>query len=165
MQLTYGCLLLAGCSFCWGQERASPVDVTLCDLYQHPELYVGKMVKVRGTVAGSDWRLDAFTEKPCPTYMRLIVVLPDHVKPAPGFDLVRDKSFKEFEYAFYRQLRPIHLELTFEGRFDAGFVWRDHERIKVGQGAEKGYGKKYQYDGRIVLHKVSDVQATPVSHK
>jgi hypothetical protein len=133
-------------------------------LYQHPEQYAGKMVKVRGTVAGNDFWIDAFTEKPCPTYMRIIVVFPDRVKPPPGFDLVRDKSFKEFEDAFYHP-RPIHIGATFEGRFDAAFYWRDQKRIAVGQGQVKGYGKKHDYDGQIVLRQVSDVVAEPLPRR
>ena len=162
MRLAFGCvLLLAVCPFCLGQGGAQPIEATLCDLYQHPEQYTGKMVKVRGTVAGNDLWIDAFTETACPTWMRVIVVFPDRIKTAPSFDLIRDKSFKEFEDACNHP-RPIHIDATFEGRFDAAFVWRDHKRIRVGQDAEKGYGKKHEYDGRIVLHQVSDVMAKPL---
>jgi hypothetical protein len=46
-----------------------------------------------------------------------------------------------------------------------GFVWRDHKRIKMGPGTEKGYGKKHNYDGQIVLRQVSDVWAKPLPRK
>jgi hypothetical protein len=165
MRVAFGCfLLLAGCAFCWGQDGAHPAEATLCDLYQHPEQYTGKMVKVRGSVAGNDLWIDALTERTCPMWMRVIVVFPDRMKTAPGFDLIRDKSFKEFEDARNHQ-GPIHIEATFEGRFDAAFVWRDHKRIRVGQDAEKGYGEKHEYDGRIVMHQVSDVMARPLPRK
>src|SRR5271165_6130600 len=109
MRVTFGCvLLLAGCRLCWGQDATKPIKATLCDLYQHPEQYTGKLVQVRGTVASNDLWIDTFSEKPCPTYMRVLVVFPDRVKPTPGFDLVRDQSFKEFENAFYHS-RPIHI--------------------------------------------------------
>jgi hypothetical protein len=162
MHLAFSCaFLFADCAVCWGQNGANLVDATLCDLYQHPDQYAGKMVKVRGTVAGNDLWIDAFTEKPCPTYMRIIVVFPAQLKTSPGFDLVRDQSFKEFENAVYHP-RPIGIEATFEGRFDAAFYWRDHKRIPVGQGELKGYGKKHDYDGQIVLLRVLDVVTKPV---
>jgi hypothetical protein len=165
MRVMYGCVLLsAGCLYGWGQDDARPINATLCDLYQHPEQYAGKMVKVRGTVAGNDLWIDEFAEKPCPTHMRLIVVFPDQVKPTPGFDLVRDKSFNEFEDALYHA-RPIHIEATFEGRLDAAFYWRDHKRTAVGQNQVNGYGKKHEYDGQIVLHQVFDVVAKPLPRK
>jgi hypothetical protein len=158
MRVTWGCvLLLAQCAICGGQHVAGPIEVTLCDLYQHPEQYAGKMVKVRGAVGRNDLSLDDFSET-CPAYMRVIVVYPNRIKPSPGFELIRDKSFKQLEDAIYQQ-GPVHIDATFEGRFDAAFYWRDHKRIAVGQGQLKGYGKKHNYDGQIVLHQVSDVAA------
>lgn len=160
-RVTYGCvLLLAGCAFCWGQDAAKPVEATLCDLYQHPEQYAGKMVKVRGSIAGNDMWIDVFAEKSCTSWMRVVVVFPKQVKPPPDFDLVRDDSFKEFEDAMYHP-RPIHIEATFEGRFDSVVTVQDGKRTRVG----KGYGKKHDYDGRIVLQKVSDVVAKPLPRK
>ena len=56
------------------------------------------------------------------------------------------------------------IDATYEGRFDAAFAWRDHKWIKLGQGngSQEGYGKGHEYDGRIVLHQVSDVWAEPL---
>src|SRR5882762_3874224 len=156
MHLAFCCIfLLADCAGSRGQDAGKLVEATLCDLYQHPDQYAGKMVKVRGTVAGNDMWIDTFTEKACPTWMRIIVVFPTQLKLSPGFDLVRDQSFKEFEDAMYHP-RPIHIDATFEGRFDAAFYWRDHKRIPIGPGGVKGYGKKHDYDGQIVLHRVLD---------
>jgi hypothetical protein len=165
MRAACGCvLLLAGCGFCWGQDDAKPVEATLCDLYQHPEQYAGKMIKVRGGSVGElrieDILHDSHAER-CPTYTRIVVVFPDQVKPAPGFEQVRDESYKKLEKALH-YAGPIHIDATYEGRFDAAFAWRDHKRIRVGQYAGKGYGKKHEYDGRIVLHQVSDVWAKPL---
>jgi hypothetical protein len=160
MRVTYGCvLLLACCGFCLGQDTAKLLEATLCDLYQHPEQYAGKMIKVRGGSVG-DLRIDNILHdshaEPCPTYMRLVVVFPDQIKPAPAFQLVRDESYKKLEEALH-STGPVHIDATYEGRFDAAFLWRDHKRIRVGQDDVKGYGKKHEYDGRIVLHQVSDV--------
>jgi len=92
--------------------------------------------------------------------MSIVVVFPQQVKPAPDFGLVKDDSFGKFEDAMYHS-RPIHLEATFEGRFDSVVILQDGKRIKAGT----GYGKKHAHDGRIVLHRVSDVMARPLPRK
>jgi hypothetical protein len=160
IRVACGCVLfLAPCGFGSGQDTAKPLEATLCDLYQHPEQYTGRMVRVRGGSVG-DLRIDNILHdshaETCPAYMRLVVVFPDQIKPAPAFELVRDESYKGLEEALYSP-GPVHIDATYEGRFDAAFLWRDHKRIKVGQEDVKGYGNKHEYDGRIVLHQVSDV--------
>lgn len=161
-----GCLtqasfvLLSLCSSTLGQVNAQPVEASLCDLYQHPDHYAGKIVKVRGTIAGNDMWIDAFEQKPCSSWMSIVVAFPDQVKPAPDFNLVRDDSFKQFEDAMYHR-RPIHIEATFEGRFDSVVTLQDGKRTKT----DTGYGKKHEHDGRIVLHRVSDVLAKPLPRK
>jgi hypothetical protein len=131
---------------------------------EHPEQYAGKIVKVRGTVGRHDLSIDDFAESPCPAYMRVIVVYPNRINPSPGFELITDKSFKQLEDAVY-QPGPVHIDATFEGRFDAAFYWRNHKRIAVGEGQLKGYAKKHDYDGQIVLHQVSDVAAFSLPRK
>ena len=92
--------------------------------------------------------------------MSIVVVFPNQIKPAPDFDLVKDDSFNKFQEAMYHS-RPIHIDATFEGRFDSLVMVRDGKRITIG----KGYGKKHQHNGRIVLHRVSDVTAEPLGRK
>jgi len=152
--------LLSFCALSRGQLSTEPVQASLCDLHQHPNQYAGKMVRVRGTIAGNDMWIDDFTEKPCSSWMSIVVVFPQQVKPAPDFGLVKDDSFGKFEDAMYHS-RPIHLEATFEGRFDSVVILQDGKRIKAGT----GYGKKHAHDGRIVLHRVSDVMARPLPRK
>lgn len=152
--------LMSFCTFSWRQGGTQPIEITLCDLYQHPDQYAGKMVKVRGTIAGNDMWIDAFTEKPCSSSMSVVVVFPNQVKPAPDFDLVKDDSFTKFENAMYHA-RPIHIDATFEGRFDSVITVQDGKRTTVG----KRYGKKHEHDGRIVLYRVSDVVARPLGRK
>src|SRR5579864_3655774 len=140
-------LFLSG--FCMGQDATKPIEVSLCELYQHPEQYAGKMVKVRGgsvsDLSISNVLHDAPAE-PCSTYMRLVVVFPDQVKPAPAFQIVQDDSYKKLAESLHYP-GPIHIDATYEGRFDPVFVWRDHKRIRVSQDdEEKGYGKKHEYD-------------------
>ena len=161
MRVTYGCVFFLVCfRSCLAQDTEKPLEATLCDLYQHPDQYAGKIVKVRGGSVG-DLRIeynilhDSHAE-PCPTYMRLVVVFRDQIKPAPAFQLIRDESYKKLEEALH-STSPIHMDATYKGRFDAAFFWRDHKRIKVDGSDVKGYGKKHEYDGRIVLHRVSDV--------
>jgi hypothetical protein len=164
---TFVCIfVLVGCVFCLGRDDTQPVEAILCDVYQHPEQYAGKMVKVRAAVIGIAFRddlwIDDFGEKSCPAYMRVILVLPEHVKPAPQFELVRDRSFKDFEDALHNGKR---VEATFEGRLDASFHWRDKKRIAVADSQAKGFGKKHGFDGRVVLHQVSDIVARTVPSK
>src|SRR5262249_38598950 len=55
--LSWACASILALSCCaWGRAQASsqPVDITLCELYQHPDQYAGKMIRVRGTIAGND---------------------------------------------------------------------------------------------------------------
>lgn len=150
-------LLVLNGVLCCGQME-TPLKVTMCELYEHPEQYAGKMVTVRASVAGNDLWIDSFEQKACPTWTQVVVIFPDQVKPEPGFGLVRDDSLTKL-------LDSVRggkgVEATFEGRFDAAFVWRDHKKIAVGTDA--GYGKKNRYGGRIVLQRVSDVVVLPGS--
>lgn len=168
MRAIWSCaFLVIACGFCWGQDAVRPIDTSLCELYQHPEDYAGKMIKVRAGSVGSlhiENTLHDSPAKPCSAYMRLVVVFPEQVKPAPGFQVVRDESYKKVVEALHIP-GPTHIDATYEGRFDPVFVWRDHKRIRVGQGSEKGYGKKHEYDGRIVLRQVSDVWAKRLPQK
>jgi hypothetical protein len=156
-------VLLALCYCAWGQENMRALEVTLCELYQHPEKYGGKMVKVRASFAGwkeqdlwiEDFtreRLTSLTSESCQSWINVTVVFPEKVKPAPDFDLVRDDSFKEFQDALYHK-SPMHIDATFEGRFDTVLAVQGGKRVRVG----KGYGKKGNYDARIVLYSVSEV--------
>ena len=168
MRTAFACfLLLISSGFVRGQDAATPVEATLCSLYQFPERYTGKMIKVRGgSVSGlaiEDLRHDA-QQEPCPTYMRIVVVFPDQGRPSPTFDLVRDDSYRKLYEALHYK-GPIHIDATYEGRFDAAFAWRDHKRIRVGDNTEKGFGKHHEYDSRIVLRQVSDVWAEPLPHR
>jgi len=72
--------------------------------------------------------------------MRIIVVFPDQVKPAPDFQLVQDESYKKLAEALHYP-GPIHIDATYEGRLDAAFAWRDHKRIRLGQYGGKVTGR------------------------
>jgi hypothetical protein len=144
-------------------KQDTPLKVTMCDLYEHPEQYAGKMIEVRANASGSDFSLGDFSnQKSCSAYMRLHLEFPQDIKPTPSFDLIRDDAANNFLGKMHEGMNVI---ATYEGRFDPAFVWRDQKRIRVGQGIEKGYGKKHRYDGRIVLQKISDVLARPIPHR
>jgi hypothetical protein len=155
-------LLLCSLFPTWGHAQTgageSPTKATLCELYQHPEQFAGKIVSVRASVAGNDLWIDTFEQKACSSWMNVVVVLPEQVKPAPGFSLLHDDSLTTLLKSV-RQGKGV--QATFEGRFDAAFIWRDHKRIPVG--TDPGYGKKNRYGGRIVLQRVSDVLVLPGS--
>jgi hypothetical protein len=159
------CVMLLGLWVTIGQGHARelgvpPIKVTLCDLAEHPEQYAGKIVAVRASEMGEDFWIEDFTNRDCSAYTPVIVVYPDQIKPDPGFDLVRDDAFNKF---FEDVRKGMHVEATYEGRFDVAYVWRDHKRICVG--SEKGYGKEYKYGARVVLRRLSDVVSHPVPRK
>ena len=159
-------LLLCSCALCYGQATITSAEITLCDLYQRPELYAGKIIKVRGGSVSSlaiDNVLHDSQQVPCSAHMRIVVVLPDNMKPTPDFQLIRDDSYRKLEEAL-RGRGPMRIDATYEGRFDAAFTWRDGKRVRVGQYDGKGFGNKQQYDGRIVLQRVSDVWSYPLPH-
>ena len=150
----------------WSQVAVQPVETNLCELYQHPEQYAGRMVKVRGGSVNSlniEDILHDTHQEPCPAYLSIIVVFPSQVRPAPDFELIRDESFKRLEEAL-NSSTSIRIDATYEGRFDPVFAWRDHKRSVLGA-RTTGYGKKHEYDARIVLRQVSDVWTIPLPHK
>jgi len=150
-----------------GQDSAKPVAVTLCDLYQHPDRYQGRVVKVRaGSVSSLDIG-DVLHDAParaCPSYMRMLVIFPDQTHSGPTLQLVKDEAYRKLSEAL-RYPGPVHIDATYEGRFDAAYSWRENKRVRVAGGAEGGYGKRQEYDGRIVLHQVSDVWSEPLPLK
>lgn len=149
----------------YGQMKTedTPLKVTMCELYEHPEQYAGKMVEVRANVSGNDLALGDFSnQKSCSAYMRLHLELPQETKPAPSFNLVRGDAYSKLLQKLHQGMNVI---ATYEGRFDPAFVWRDHKRIRVSGTTDKGYGKKNRYDGRIVLRAVSDVLARPMPRR
>ena len=142
------------------------LKVRLCDLYEEPQAYAGKLISVRATIVGRDdptLEEQAFSkQEPCSgvVYMTIVMELPKNVTPKPNFELQRNDSFKEYLKALKK---PARIEATLEGRFDPIFVWRDRQRIRVGQG--RGYGKKYSADARLVLRRMSDVVTWPIPRK
>ena len=141
----------------------TPLKASMCDLYEHPEQYAGRMVEIRANVSGIDLVLDDFSsQKSCTAYMRLHLEFPAQVKPTPGFDVLSGEAYNEL---FERLRRGMNVIATYEGRFDPLFVWRDHKRVRVGDGTDQGYGRNNRYDGRIVLRTVSDVQARPMPRR
>lgn len=162
------CLLLVLSPLaCHGQAENEPaaMKATLCDLAQHPEQYIGKMVEVRASVAGNDLWIDDFDQKPaCPSWMGAILVLPEQVKPRADVDVVRDGPLNQL---FAELHKGMNVQATFEGRLEAVYTWRNQKQVWIGEGQEKpkGFGKKGRYGGRIVLHRVSDILARLVPRK
>jgi hypothetical protein len=159
-------VLLSG-SFARAQSQngGAPLKVTMCDLYTDPQKYAGKMIEVRATIGNRDLRIERPTfapQDPCAAsgYMAIGLELPQNVRPKPEFDLLRDESFQKYSDALQK---PMRIEATLEGRFDPTFIWRNHKRERVGEG--EGYGKKHSEDGRLVLHKVSDVETKYIPRK
>ena len=137
--------------------------VSLCDLAQRAEQYNGKMVEVRASVTGNDLSIDDFEQKPaCSSWMGVVLVLPDHVTPKPGFDVIRDDAFGRLFEALHN---GMNVRATFRGQFEAVYTWKNHKQVWLGGREARGFGKKGQYGGRIVLRGLSEVLARPVPRK
>jgi hypothetical protein len=137
------------------------ISASLCELSSYPDQYNGRVISVRASVAGNPMSIDDFTEK-CSSWMWVIVSLPDTLKPLPDIRLVRDRSLQELFDSLHG---GMNVQATFEGRFEAAFTWHDKMRVAVAGSPYRGFGKKYQYGGRLILHRVSDVLARPVPRK
>ena len=143
-------------------QSANPVaavNTTLCELAQYPEAFNGKMIRVRASAMGTkvkDLWIDDFEQKPaCSAWIWVEVVLPDQVRPKPGFDTVQDASFEQF----VNQIKFMNVQATFEGRFDVAAARTGRKRHIAHFENEKGFGKGSRFGGRIVLNSVSDVVA------
>jgi hypothetical protein len=145
------------------QSGTSAAQVTMCDLYRNPEQYAGKMVQFRASVVRWDAKhfwLDDFAPSPgCKAYMRVVTAFPNDVSPKASFQFVQDDSWRRV----VEQVKSSNVEAAFVGQFEPHFVWREHKRVKVADGAASK--KQDDYDGRLVLLSVSDVIARPRSHK
>jgi hypothetical protein len=158
-------IALAGAS---GIEKpgSATTTATLCELAEHPEKFAGKMVAVHASEMGprrtrsSGFWIDDFNQQPCSSWISVWVAYPDQVRPSPGFVLERNDDFNNF---FAEISKGKNVQATYEGRFDAAYVWRDHKRVVVGEG--KGYGKQHKYGGRIILYSISEVVARPEPRK
>ncbi len=154
-------ILIAGVRGQTNDVLAPAVRATLCDLAERPEQYVGKMVKVRASVAGNDLWVDDFEQKPaCSSWMGVIIALPDQIKPRADLEVVRDDAFS---HLFTDLRKGMNVQATFE----AVYTWRNQKQVWISENPEKrkGFGKKGQYGGRIVLHQVSDLLARHLPRK
>jgi hypothetical protein len=158
------CFLLVSLAWlCQAEDEPAHINATLCELAEHPEQYMGKMVRVRASAVG-DLSIDDFGQRPaCQSWIGVILVLPEQVNPRADFDVIRDESFSQL---FDDLRKGMNVQATFEGRFDAVYTWRDQKRVWIaGAVKSKGFGKKGQFGGRIVLHRASDILARPVPRK
>jgi len=167
LRITFPLLSAATSALGRGQPQSQPAaqKVSLCELAEHPEQYNGKMVEVRASVTGQDLSIGDFEQKtPCSSWMSVVVVLPDQVTPKPTFDVIRDDTFNRLFEGLHN---GMNVQATFRGRFEAVYTWTNHKQVWIDDAQEKGkgFGKKGQYGGRIVLHSLSDVLARPVPRK
>ena len=87
-------------------------------------------------------------------YTSIKLKLPDEIDPKPNVVLIRDEAFQSFE-DLLKGMPPM--EATIEGRFDPGFLGRDHYRVSGHK--EEGSDQQRNEGGRIVLHQISNVVA------
>jgi len=142
---------------------AEVVKTTMCSLWESPGEYAGKMVEVRANVIATDMSYLWIDFQGCPLevgYMHLLAALPERVQPRPDFELEENSSAVELREALGRHVAII---ATFEGRFEPVFVWRNQQRIRVGEG--EGFGRRQDYDGRIIVRRISEVETLPIPYR
>ena len=124
------------------QTNASLAQVTICDLADHPEEFVGQTVVVHGWVARGKHLtlLDSEIASGCRNNM-LALLLPDEVKPRPDFSVEKNEAFDRFQAALKER---THVEGNFQGRFEL----------------TKGQKKTM----RLILQRVSELVVTPTGH-
>lgn len=160
-------LLLPMTLMCQGNKDERPINVSLCELYKNPIKYNHKLIRVRGGSISSlsiDDILHNKINKPCNSYLTIIVMYPSQLRHKPKFRLIKDSSLRKLTNALAERY-PVHIDATYEGRFDVAFVWRKHHRIMLKPGKMKGYGKDHLYDARIVLHRVKNVWTMPLAQR
>jgi hypothetical protein len=143
---------------------SEPVKTTLCELYQNPEQYQGRIVSVRGTIAGYRETLvdspASSAQPPCSAYMTILLDVTENVSPKPNFELEKDAVYGEYEDA---QAKGLRIEVTLEGRFDPVFTWKERKRIRVAEG--EGFGRKHAADARIVLRRMTDLKTWSIPRR
>jgi hypothetical protein len=148
--------------FCQDDGKSEPIKVTLCELAEKPDQYIGKMVQVRASVMGNDlWIEDFEAKSTCSSWMGIVVVLTNDIRPKPDFDTLIDENLKKFFDDFHK---GMDVSVNFEGQFEAVYTWRDKKQIWINESKnkKKGFGKKGDYGGRIILHRISDVLSRPI---
>src|SRR5579872_7125692 len=79
--------------------HAEVATVTMCELWESPTKYAGRMVQVRATAMGRDFKelwIEGYGCKPTQGYMHVLAELPEQVDPQPDFTAVVDDSFATF---------------------------------------------------------------------
>jgi hypothetical protein len=138
-----------------GQE-AEPVEIQLCDAWNHPERYAGQMVRIRAELDFGRGFL--MRDGNCGPVPWVSPSDPD-VKPKPSFTFLKDEAYNMVRSSM-SVLSPDpetgkrgYLLVTVEGRFDTVFRLRKGKVVRVGE----GFGHLGLYDNRLVLRKVEDV--------
>lgn len=159
--------LFLGSAVAQPPDATNPIPVTVCQLFEHPEHYIGKMIKVRGASVGARiWLSNAISDgSVCSAWLDVVVLFPAQVSLTSDLDVVRDESLKKLEGAI--NSRGMHIEATYEGRFEFLYEIRGGKRVNLTTGKQerKRVGRMSFYDARIVLHKVSDVVAFPLPRR
>jgi hypothetical protein len=147
----------------WIPTEASVVDVTvtICELLANPERYSGKQVVVHAALINP--RRMALADGRCGNVL-LVFPSDESVKPRPTFHLLEDDSFKkltnaESELLPMPPMKPGKIVANFEGRFDSVFILRKKRKVQQ----DPRSIRLAPDEVRLVLHQVTDVQATPAS--
>jgi hypothetical protein len=141
--------------FSQNNQSSDALKLSLCDLYENPAAYMGKMVTVHATVVHSDFSLEDGSRTSCSRWTNMQLVFPYQAKPKPDFTLTQDESLVALQDAVRKGQK---VDAIFHGRFDAAFIWHNERQVFLPGGfARKGFGRKHQYGAEIVLQSVFNV--------
>lgn len=149
----------------WGQESkpmskslSKPIETNFCDLWQHPERYVGQMVRFRAEVHFI--RHYFIRDNQCGPVGLNYPSYPD-VNPKPSFELLKNNAYDKVTKSHHVMFidpetgeRKGTILATMEGRFDSVFSLDKKGKV-VRKG--KGFGHLGLYDNRLVLQSFEDV--------
>lgn len=137
-------------------QATGPVEIRLCEAWQHPERYAGQLVRFRAELHYG--RRILLRDGRCGPIPWAYPLDPE-VEPKPPFELVKDEAFHRVEASIPLLLpdpkteKRGYLLATVEGRFDSVFKIRRGKVVRNG----KGFGHLGLYDNRLVLRRVEDV--------
>ncbi len=106
------------------------LKVRMCDLYNDPLRYAGKLVEFRAVAMGrrlDDLWIEDFDGPTCDAYMRIVAVFPEQVTPKPPFSFIGNEAFRRFASS----IRGIGSKQTLQAVSDPGFVWREKKRSMI----------------------------------
>jgi len=135
-------------------------SVDLCDLYQHPETYQGKIIQVYARISGPELELDDFPAKEaCPARMRLKLEFPSE-QVIDRMDIETRADVNVLRHRYHKNQVAL-----IAGRFHAAYVHKGDQKLPVAGSPSQGYGLHHDFDGVILLQSLTEFTVLSDTHK